>query len=303
MPESVIFLEYSGRFDHKIIDKLLKNLKKSKSYVSLPRITGKRVYAILVEIMENIVKHSVKKYAGESRSYPYISVGMNENDIVVKAGNPIYHEKANKLACRLDKVNKMDDGSLSVLYDKMINKETKVDENGAGLGFILMKLKSRNRIEYSFTEAGNDISYFFLQVTINKYNMRKLIIEKTPNSPKVILDPERYIFELSGESRPPDVAAFYLEILKWFDEFTLYLNKQQEIREPIMIKFDFEYFNSSSAKYILDLCKQIAAVRAKGIGMNVNWHFEKDDTDMLEAGREMSRIAKVPFEYNLKNFD
>lgn len=301
MPEPVTFLEYSGRINYKTIDQLLKTLKKSRGFVKLPRITGKRVYAILVEILENIVKHSVKNYPGESRSHPFISVSMLEHNVFVKAGNPIYPERINKLTSRLDKVNRMDDGALSVLYDKMINKETKVDDNGAGLGFILMKIKSRNRIEFSFTEAAKDVSYFFLQVTINKYNMRKLIIEQTMSSPRVILDPERNIFELSGESRPPDVAAFYLDILKWFDEFTLYLNKQQEIREPIIIKLDFEYFNSSSAKYILDLCKQIAAVRTKGIGMTVNWHFEKDDTDMFEAGKEMSRIAKFPFEYVQRN--
>ncbi len=301
MSEPITFLEYSGRIDYKVIDQLLKTLKKSKDYHTLPKTTGKRVYAILVEILENIVKHSIKNYPGESRSYPIVSIGLLENYIEVKAGNPIYNDKVYKLTCRLDKVNKMDEASLSVLYDKMINKETKVDDNGAGLGFILMKLKSRNRIEFSFTESGKDISYFFLKVTINKYNMRKLIIEKTSSSPKVILDPERNTFELSGESRPPDVAAFYLEILKWFDEFTLYLSKQQEIKEPLVIHFNFEYFNSSSAKYILDLCKLIASVRFKGIEMSVNWHFEKDDTDMLEAGKEMSRIAKFPFEFVQRN--
>jgi hypothetical protein len=301
MPEPIIFLEYSGRIDYKTIDQLLKTLKKSRDYVKLPRITAKRVYAILVEILENIVKHSIKNYPGESRSHPFVSVGLLDQNIYIKAGNPIYSDRINKLTSRLDKVNWMDEGSLSVLYDKIINKETKVDDNGAGLGFILMKIKSRNRIEFSFTEAAKDVSYFFLQVTINKYNMRKLIIEQTSSSPRVILDPERYIFELSGESRPPDVATFYLDILRWFDEFTLYLGKQQEIKDPLIIKFDFEYFNSSSAKYILDLCKQIASVRTKGIGMTVNWHYEKDDTDMLEAGKEMSRIAKFPFDFVQRN--
>jgi hypothetical protein len=301
MPEPIIFLEYSGRIDYKTVDQLLKTLKKSRDYVKLPRITGKRVYAILVEILENVVKHSIKNYPGESRSHPFVSVSLLDQSIYIKAGNPIYSDRTNKLTCRLDKVNRMDDGSLSVLYDKIINKETKVDDNGAGLGFILLKLKSRNRIEFSFTEASKDVSYFFLQVTINKYNMRKLIIEQTSSSPRVILDPERFIFELSGESRPPDVATFYLDVLRWFDEFTLYLNKQQEIKDPLIIKFDFEYFNSSSAKYILDLCKLIAAVRSKGINMIINWHYEKDDTDMLEAGKEMSRIAKFPFEFVQRN--
>ena len=35
----------------------------------------------------------------------------------------------------------------------------------------------------------------------------------------------------------------------------------------------------------------------KGLNININWHFEKDDYDMLEAGKEMSRIVKFPFEF------
>jgi hypothetical protein len=130
--------------------------------------------------------------------------------------------------------------------------------------------------------------------------MRKLIFEKTENSPKVILDPEKNVFEISGESRPPDVSAFYGEILRWLDDYSLQLLKSQETANPLVFNFDLEYFNSSSAKYILDFCKQVASIRSKGKKIAVRWKYEKDDVDMLEAGREMSRIAKLPFEFEMK---
>jgi hypothetical protein len=127
--------------------------------------------------------------------------------------------------------------------------------------------------------------------------MRKLILEKTASSPKVTLDPERNIFEISGESRPPDVGSFYGEIFRWWDDYSQDLLQSQESKDPVVFNFDLEYFNSSSAKYILDFCKQMASVRSKGRNIEVNWQYEKDDIDMLEAGREMSRIAKMPFEF------
>ena len=65
----------------------------------------------------------------------------------------------------------------------------------------------------------------------------------------------------------------------------------------IRFDFDFEYFNSSSGKLILDICKILASLRSKGFNVAVNWHFEKDDFDMLEVGKEMSKIVKLPFEY------
>jgi hypothetical protein len=123
------------------------------------------------------------------------------------------------------------------------------------------------------------------------------MIEKTSHSPKVIFDPDKKIFEISGESRPPDVREFYDQIIKWLDEFSLYLDKSGDKSEKIAFDFDFEYFNSSSGKLILDICKILANLRSKEFNINVNWHFEKDDYDMLEVGKEMSKIVKFPFEY------
>ena len=51
------------------------------------------------------------------------------------------------------------------------------------------------------------------------------------------------------------------------------------------------------AKFILDICKILARLRARDLNTSVRWYYERDDTDMLEAGMEMSQIVKFPFEY------
>lgn len=127
--------------------------------------------------------------------------------------------------------------------------------------------------------------------------MRKLIIDQTSFSPKVILDPEKKIYQISGESRPPDVREFYDPIISWLHDFSLHLIKTDDEKDKVTFNFDFEYFNSSSAKLILDICKILARLRSEGINITINWHFEKDDVDMLEAGKEISIIVKFPFEY------
>jgi len=200
-------------------------------------------------------------------------------------------------------INKNESGEkkLNTLYENKINKKVSQEENGAGLGFMLMKIKSGNKIDYNFTSIDDEHLYFELKISVNEYIMRKLIIDQTSHSPKVILDPDKRIFEISGESRPPDVANFYDEILRWMDDYSVHLLKSNEMKDPVTFNFDFEYFNSSSAKYILDFCKQISSVRSKGENITVKWHYEDDDIDMLEVGREMSRMVKVPFEYIQKN--
>jgi len=127
--------------------------------------------------------------------------------------------------------------------------------------------------------------------------MERKIIEATVNSPKVILDPENNVFEISGESRPKDIPKFYKPILQWLEEFGQTLTEKQKVPELLEFNFSFEYFNSLSAKFILDICKKLRFFRSDGTEIIVKWHYEEDDDDMHAVGQEMSRISKLPFEY------
>jgi hypothetical protein len=127
--------------------------------------------------------------------------------------------------------------------------------------------------------------------------MRKLIIDQTSYSPRVILDPENKVYEISGESRPPDVREFYDPILTWIDDFSLEQIKSERKSELFNFCFDFGYFNSSSGKLILDICKILARLHGRGMNVKVNWHYETGDLDMYEVGQEISRIVKLQFDF------
>jgi hypothetical protein len=129
--------------------------------------------------------------------------------------------------------------------------------------------------------------------------MEKLIFEPTANSPRIVLDPENRNFEFSGESRPENVRKFYLPILEWLEAYTAEQDKlrDDERTSGLLCQFNFEYFNSTSAKYILDIFKSLNAISALGIGLEIKWLYEEDDEDMLEVGQEMSRMSKLSFEY------
>jgi SiaC family regulatory phosphoprotein len=129
--------------------------------------------------------------------------------------------------------------------------------------------------------------------------MEKLIIEPTANSPQILLDPEAGKFEFSGESRPENVRKFYLPVLEWMEAYTASMADLGKDERPSGLKclFNFEYFNSTSAKYILDIFKSLNAIHALEISLDIKWLYEEDDEDMLEVGQEMSRMSKLEFEY------
>jgi len=127
--------------------------------------------------------------------------------------------------------------------------------------------------------------------------MEKLIIGPTVFTPRVILDHEEHFLEIAGESRPQDVREFYGPVIKWINDFSENLVRTGDKKKSVILNFNFDYFNSSSAKCILDICKILARLRAQGIDASVKWYYVKDDADMLEAGREMSQIVSLPFEF------
>jgi hypothetical protein len=250
-----------------------------------------------VECLENISRYSLKKRENENFPDPYLSVRKNRDEIIIVAGNPVSDENKLKIARRLSQINNLDEAGLRSLYDERINSELKPYENGAGLGFIMMALKSGNRIEYSLPETGSPCAFVEIQIPVSNIFMKNLVIRQTASSPKINFDPDKNIFEISGESRSHDVPKFYEVVLKWLDEFSMRLDKTDTSSEPMVFNFNFEYFNSLSAKYILDFIKQLANISSKGKNVVIKWYYEEDDMDMLEAGREMSRIARVPFEF------
>ena len=48
--------------------------------------------------------------------------------------------------------------------------------------------------------------------------MRKLLIKESLNSPKVILDPSKKRYEISGKSFPENSKTFYQPVFDWITE-------------------------------------------------------------------------------------
>lgn len=297
MFDSGVFLDYRGPIDFKVIDSLLSKLKKAREFKDLNTTTAKRLYSLIVECLENICKHTELSLSENPDLYSSLTVMNSDGHIIIKSGNPVTPDAITEISSRLDHINVSDEKTLQVLYEEKLKSDLLSNDKCAGLGFIYMALKSGNKIKYNFTDLSEGNLFFEIEITLNKYIMRKLIIDQRSNSPKVILDPEKNIYMISGESRPPDVHGFYEPVLSWLEEFRHHLITSDDIDEPVIFDFNLDYFNSSSGKLILDICKNLANLRSNGKNIIVNWHFEKDDFDMLEAGKEISKIVKFPFEY------
>ncbi|MEI9918043.1 MAG: DUF1987 domain-containing protein [Bacteroidota bacterium] len=116
--------------------------------------------------------------------------------------------------------------------------------------------------------------------------MQVLQLAATDQTPQVILNKEKNIFEFSGRSLSDNASAFYRPIMAWMTEYAESPNAKTEV------VFKMEYLNTSSSKSLFDLFSIVQNID----GAKIVWCFQEDDEDMEETGEEFSSLVKVPFE-------
>ncbi|MDO9187233.1 MAG: DUF1987 domain-containing protein [Bacteroidota bacterium] len=127
--------------------------------------------------------------------------------------------------------------------------------------------------------------------------MKSLIIEGTEDSPSVKFDVNSGQFVIGGKSRPENTVKFFTPIIDWITGF--YAKKSTRIADnpPVVFVFKFEYFNSISAKYILDIMFSLKDFISEGNKIGIEWHYAKLDDDMLETGKEFSNMVNLKFDF------
>ena len=120
--------------------------------------------------------------------------------------------------------------------------------------------------------------------------MEILKIESTEDSPRIVLDKESNILEISGRSLSEDVNTFYEPMMSWIEEYA------KDPLDVTVFNFKLTYFNTASSKIILDILIRFEEMIEEGHEVMVRWHYPEEDEDMMEAGEEYSEMVDVPFE-------
>ena len=121
--------------------------------------------------------------------------------------------------------------------------------------------------------------------------MLPLVLDKSEDTPGVILNKLENQFEFHGTSIPENTKKFYEPIFEWLKEY------QKNPNNETVVNFKMTYFNTSSTKSILDIMIEFKELAKKGNMLIINWYFSSDDEDMYEAGVGFSKMVRFPFNY------
>jgi hypothetical protein len=120
--------------------------------------------------------------------------------------------------------------------------------------------------------------------------MQALKIAETDDTPRITLDKENNIFEMTGRTLPEDSAEFYEPVLDWIRAY---------IKDPnptTVFVFKLDYSNTASSKFIHEILLLLEKIKNK---VKIVWWYMEEDEDMQEAGHEFSEQVDIQFEFKV----
>lgn len=119
--------------------------------------------------------------------------------------------------------------------------------------------------------------------------MESIEIAATADTPSVKFYPAKGYLEIKGRSISENSAKFYRPLL---DSVEKYLFKPVT---PTLVHIHFEYFNTASAKCMIEMLKRMEGLTRKGFKVEVNWYYKQSEPTMYQAGMDYKSILNMDF--------
>jgi hypothetical protein len=174
--QGVIFA-YSGYVTEPVLSGVGEALKQKLAIDDADTKTLRSVFAVFVEQMQNIIRYSAEKVqaslppaadanALKELRYGILTIGREERDYVVCAGNLVERADVERLRAKLSRIRDMNKDELKALYKEQLRAEPEVGSKGAGLGFMEIARRASKPIEFDFTDVDANHAFFALKATI-----------------------------------------------------------------------------------------------------------------------------------------
>jgi Family of unknown function (DUF6272) len=170
MQSNAIVMAYKGAASGKLLDSLINVAQAKLSEIEQKRTVKKKVFAVLVEILQNIYHHFNNSVNLEqlSEDDSILFVFAKIDDIyAIMTGNLIAISEIPALKSKIDVVNSMSHDEIKDRYREVLSTGELSEKGGAGLGIIDIARKSGSKLEYEFLNYNENYAFFNLIVKIS----------------------------------------------------------------------------------------------------------------------------------------
>lgn len=144
-----------------------------KSSLNLQSQKIKKVFAVFIELAQNILHYSVERKVDARGNEGGVGIiqTTEENEIFyVSAGNMVKTSQVEKIKKNCEYVNSLSKDDLKIYYKVKLNKPRPTEEGskGAGVGFIDIARKCDGPLEYKFNKVDEEHTFFTLSVCFKR---------------------------------------------------------------------------------------------------------------------------------------
>jgi hypothetical protein len=168
MAENNIYLLWSGHITPAVGKEVLSFTEAKLSEDDIESNQKKRVFSILVEIIENVAKYSPGREPEEKYGMPVAMIRFENRTYSLTTGNLILNENVAYLKEKLDLINQYDKIGLKELFRKSLSGQTINSDSTGNMGLIDMARKSGSKLNYQFERINNQYSYYTLTVKVEE---------------------------------------------------------------------------------------------------------------------------------------
>lgn len=128
----------------------------------------KKIFNLLVEMLQNIIHHGCKENSHQGGSKGIFFITEDAENYFLNTGNYIESCQVPALRQQLEKINAMQAPELDDFFNRQLFDFDADTPQKSGLGFIDMRIKSKNPLSYSFSDRDAGQALFTLRVRLVK---------------------------------------------------------------------------------------------------------------------------------------
>jgi hypothetical protein len=163
-----INLVYIGKFNHNIVKMFSSMAEEDMNSVAVDIGTKKRVYHTMVEILQNMNKHSDEIADAGHVGRGLFMIGKKGNNYFIITSNKIKNSNVKSLKDSIEIINNSTLEELNDLYTSQLRYGKITEKGGAGLGLLDIARKTNKSLQYNFIALNKFYSYFILKVVIDR---------------------------------------------------------------------------------------------------------------------------------------
>jgi len=157
---------YLGKFENSVLGFATEILKGHMTQAADTEGKKNKMSFLMIESFQNILRYGVLGRKENETSGEIFMVRKTSSSYYITTGNFVSNDNIAPMREKLERVNSLDAEDLKKLFLETLQNKKISQQGGAGLGFMEMVRKTKEKLDFDFVEISPERSFFYFQLRL-----------------------------------------------------------------------------------------------------------------------------------------